>query len=334
MTRPIHLLLVIGLLLQVGCSTDPDGPVKVGGAGAHIGSTTAALAAATAANVYSAHRDSGRDWTEYRDALLKKNTSRLRANSASRVDCSQLPAAVFCRQVPAANADFSNVPAWSDGDIKAQFRATRDARFMHADGNPDFPRRTSWLYPDDGCFARAEIVSSMTGDAGKVKPYKLFSFGNLGVVTDNSQYGIVLWWFHVVPVVKSATSGKVYVLDAAIEPSHPLEWQDWLLKQVPSLSDVQVTVADSNAYYPDGPVTGNANQRVLAVDQMQGFYLGWEWDRQVALLRDPTRVLGDQPPWGPPKYYFTGSAADVIVSSCETCLGADALSARCATDCP
>jgi hypothetical protein len=56
-----------------------------------------------------------------------------------------------------ASLNFTNVPTWSDADIKAQFAAIRDKRYSpdSLDPSPN-PRRITWMYPNDGCFDRAE----------------------------------------------------------------------------------------------------------------------------------------------------------------------------------
>src|SRR3569623_2089413 len=58
-----------------------------------------------------------------------------------------------------ASLNFANVPTWTDADILAQFASTRDKRYItdSFDASPN-PRRITWMYPQDGCFDRAEQV--------------------------------------------------------------------------------------------------------------------------------------------------------------------------------
>ncbi len=207
-----------------------------------------------------------------------------------------------------ANANFKNVPTWSDADISAQFQAMRDTRYLYATSNPSFARRISWLYPQDGCQVRAELAASMAGDAGKVRPYKLFVFAVdqnsnslLRLYTANDPSGVVTWPWHVAPVVKN-TAGEPIVLDPAMEPCRPLPWKEWLANMVDDMSiydqpSCGVTVADSNAYDDMSLVTGNSNQRDDALYQEDNVYLDDEWNLQSTLLRNPTVVLGSAPPW-------------------------------------
>jgi hypothetical protein len=266
-------------------------PAPLASTPAPVANAPAALAVAPSVAVPSARREPAKDWKEY--AELAKTAAR--ANTAGRAAVGGLTvASVYDSRVAVASASLANVPVWSDADIWAQFRASRDARHMP---NSGYVRRPTWMYPDDGCWIRAELAAIAATEAGKPKPYKLFSFGSLNVSTTNAPGGSVSWWYHVVPVVKSASTGQAYVLDAAIDPTQPLPWQTWLLRQVPTLSSVQVTFADSGAYGPFDPVTGGVTPaKPTVVSDMQG-YMGAEWSRQVSLGRDPVTVLGYFPPW-------------------------------------
>lgn len=210
-----------------------------------------------------------------------------------------------------AEAYLAEAPTWTDAQILAQFAATRDARYLYDYDTPDFVRRLSWLYPDDGCYARAEQVSEMAEDAGLVKPYKLFAFSSLNVATPNHPDGSVSWWYHVVPVVKN-TAGEPIVLDAAISPCGPLKWKDWLATMVDDITvfnDVQggngVTVADDAAFYPGSLVEDDPNgsgadpttYELWSLEALQFGLLDAEWYRQGELSRDAATWLGASSPW-------------------------------------
>ncbi len=234
----------------------------------------------------SAKRDPNRSWREYAEAgqKLSAGTS-LRAAAA---------ASVYDSRTSVWSANTSNLPVWTDAQIWSLFRAARDNRHMSDSGG--FRRRPTWMYPDDGCWIRAELAAIAAVEAGLPKPHKLFSFGSLTVSTPNSPSGSVSWWYHVVPVVKR-TDGAVFVLDPAIDPTRPLGWGTWLLRQVTNLNNVEVTFADSGAYGPFDPVTGSTPpSKPTVISNMQG-YMSPEWSRQVALGRDPVVQLGYFPPW-------------------------------------
>ncbi|HKO53275.1 MAG TPA: protein-glutamine glutaminase family protein [Polyangiaceae bacterium] len=327
MKRITGLLLMVSSLVALSCSAEAEAPQSQG-VGDDTAPASSTLALEAAGTSISSKRDPSRHWQEYAQAYK-------RSAAASRSAAAAAAAAptVLESKVPTTSANFSSVPVWGDAEIKMQFRALRDIRFQYGSESPSFERRCSWLFPDYGCEARAELVASMAGDNGLTKPYKLFSFGDLQVSTANSPYGVVFWWYHVAPVVKSAASGTVYVLDPALEPTRPLEWQQWLLLQVAVLGDVQVTVADSNAYDPYEPVTGAANQRALALYKQASVHLNDEYNRQLELYREPDEVLGNNPPWPKEKSYYFGEPF-IMVPACRTCSGTDALSLRCALDCP
>lgn len=143
--------------------------------------------------------------------------------------------------------------------------------------------------------------------AGKVRPYKLFAFGNspfLRAYTNNDSSGVVSWTFHVVPIVKNS-AGQPIVFDAALSPCRPLPYKDWLALLVDSMSSYDdigsgngVTLADSWAFNPDSPVTGETPHKweTRSLND-ETFLVTEEWLTQSQLGRDPNVVLGATPPW-------------------------------------
>jgi hypothetical protein len=204
----------------------------------------------------------------------------------------------------------ATVPTWTDADILAQFASTRDTRYMTTSDHPGFQRRISWMYPDNGCFARAEQVNVRVVAAGKARPAKLFVFGaynrgaDLHVSTSNATSGSVNWQYHVVPVVKNS-AGEPIVFDAALSPCRPLPWKDWLLLMAPDLSFYDnlaanngITVASSGAYAPYSLVTGEQPHEQESLNDQIVSFLPAEWYRQETDMgRDPNVVLGSSPPW-------------------------------------
>jgi hypothetical protein len=213
-----------------------------------------------------------------------------------------------------ADLSFANVPTWSNADIWAYFTSTRDKRYMTAPSAPTFQRRITWLWPEDGCFARAEQVNAQIAQAGKVKPHKLFAFGNylryppgLRAGTDNTHEGYVEWGWHVVPVVKNS-AGEPIVFDAALSPCRPLPWKEWLALMVNDLSELDnlaegwgVALGDANAYNPESRMTGEPSH---TAESLLWFRenpiinpLVLEWDNLEGLGRNPSVLLGSSPPW-------------------------------------
>ncbi|MCB0378695.1 MAG: hypothetical protein KDD33_09400, partial [Bdellovibrionales bacterium] len=172
----------------------------------------------------------------------------------------------------------------------------RDLRFM--DTNPkseDDPlRRITWLYPDDGCYYRAGLFVDKARELGFEAPSRVFVFGNLTVKTNNHPDGEVSWWYHTAPIVRLGS--EVFVLDPAIQPQEPLPIADWILTQVPKLSEVSVSYCSGDTY---GPHSACDPSQLLTSESVSRslYFFQWEWDRQEDLGRDPEKVLGDEPPW-------------------------------------
>ncbi len=322
--KKTHLIGVCAVLVMAGCAQLTQESKNTGGPGPEP------PVFYTAQDQRSAIRFEGET---YEQAEARHDKLVMKHQPERSVPLLQASATVKNSKVAVADADLSKIPVWSDADIKAHFEYSRDLRFQTMSGGAaDFLRRLSWLYPDDGCYARAELVCTKAAEANKVRPYKLFSFGNLSVKTTNSSKGYVSWWYHVVPVVKSATTQEPMVLDAAIDPSKPLPWKDWLLKQVPSLASVRVTVADSNAYSPDSPAFGGANEAAQAKSAQEYTFLKYEWDRQVALGRDPYKVLGDAPPWTATPSDTTPPTASITTPEANSTLTGTVTLSATATD--
>jgi hypothetical protein len=228
------------------------------------------------------------------------------------------PAAVSVRdsKVKYDAFDYSAAPWWPDDQIKSQFAALRDQQYLTDTHNSDpSPRRISWLYPNDGCFSRAEEFDKEAQKAGRTRPYKLWAFGgdcwitaDLRVYTDNDPDGVVHWCYHVVPAVRN-DANELIVFDPAINPCRPMPYQEWLLTMQDSLAffdpavnpDYGVAISDSNAYWPSDPVTGGPDLTTdpTSTNDQQDTYLNDEWIRQEYQLpgRDAHLVLGDYPPW-------------------------------------
>lgn len=223
--------------------------------------------------------------------------SRLRAVDAQLPPSGQ---SVLDSAKPLSQLDFSSVPQWQQRPLQqllSVFQYVRDLRFVPWSGHQNFPRRSTWLYPDDGCFARAALVNQNLEKHKFVRPGKLFAFGDLKVKTPNAPGGSVSWWYHVVPIVR--VGQNVFVFDPAIEPDHPLTPKEWFAKMADSPQNLTASVCDSYAYAPSSPCfesdPRNASDTNAINDQMN--YLDSEWARIQDLGRDPQRELGDSPPW-------------------------------------
>ncbi len=257
------------------------------------------VGATYAANpLISAIRPEGTDFEEIIHTGLKLynlKIAKLHATSSS----SSTSDIAISHAAPLNDLDFSKLEAWSDyNEIVQAFELGRDERFMDWKvDTTDFLRRPTWLYPDDGCYARADVFRDhikTSGFTGKV--YKLFVFGNLKVRTSNHPSGFVSWWYHVVPLVYDGV--EAYVIDPAIDPSGPMLVDDWA-KSVDENNDAKIRFSlcqgESVSPYDACVKTSGDNAKYSYIDQ-KGFFNA-EWNRLIALKRNPIKELGDLPPW-------------------------------------
>lgn len=189
--------------------------------------------------------------------------------------------------------DESRVQTWNGSvDFETFFKNIRDERFLRKNSN--FPRRITWLYPDDGCFARAAIVSQKSKAFDYSGGSKIFAFGDLNVKTNNATFGYVTWWYHVASAYR--LQNTVYVIDPSIEPDRPLRLEEWL-SSMGDIHQIEVSICNAEAYHPGSPCNPKSSIFIqTASDDIEKF-LQPEWDRLEDLGRHPDKELGDEPPW-------------------------------------
>lgn len=185
------------------------------------------------------------------------------------------------------------VQEWpADKNLTEYFEQIRDERFIEE--NPEFPRRSTWLYPDDGCFARAAISSSRTEAMGLPVPTRVFVFGNLQVETKNTPWGSVTWWYHV--TVAYRIDEQVYVIDPSVLAERPLKLEEWL-DAMGDRSQMRVAFCTAGAYSPNSKCHGEVPLTYETALSSQSPYLRYEWRRLLDMNRNPNEELGDKPPW-------------------------------------
>lgn len=195
--------------------------------------------------------------------------------------------------VELSRLDTSVVQRWpGNADIREVFSNIRDERFMT--DSSGFKRRPTWLYPDDGCYARAELMSLRLKEKGLPQGNKIFVFGNLNVNTANSPSGYVNWWYHV--AVAYRIQDTIYVFDPAIEPREPLPMQVWFSK-MGNAADFRIAFCSANAFTPRSACNERSGMDLSAAMYQQGMFFGDEWQRLLSLNRNPSSELGDAPPW-------------------------------------
>jgi hypothetical protein len=115
------------------------------------------------------------------------------------------------------------------------------------------------------------------------------------VQTPYSSAGAVYWWYHVAVVVNYM--GTMYVLDPALKMDGPLLVDDWYNKMgnENSLSGI---VCNAYTYDPVDYCYKAMPKSDASAKRDQGEFLELEWQRMRILNFEPTKILGDTPPWG------------------------------------
>lgn len=177
-------------------------------------------------------------------------------------------------------------------ELENAFAKIRDERIIKSDVR--FPRRPTWLYPDDGCYARAELASNRLVQMGFDAPARIFAFGDLYVRTDNSPYGSVSWWYHVVVGYKFGS--EIYIMDPSIESKKILTLKQWT-SSMGDTATVELNICRSGAYSPNYDCNSNEQYGFdTAIREIKPF-LKSEWNRILNLHRNPEAELGENPPW-------------------------------------
>lgn len=195
---------------------------------------------------------------------------------------------------PLDQLDRSRASEWSSeiySPIEV-FHFIRDYRFMESI-HSSFSRRLSWLYPDDGCFARAEMMRLELEEKFGLKSSKLFIFGDLTVKTPFSPYGSVSWWYHVVPAFRQ--DQQVFVFDPALKFDRPMLLEEWLEVMGQNGKSPLLSLCAGAAYGPSSDCDSPIPDSGVASDQ--SYYLQMEEDRVLSLGHPVDQILKDLPPW-------------------------------------
>ena len=198
-------------------------------------------------------------------------------------------------QVPFDQLTFDSLPAVAHlSELQIIFERVREDRTWVWQEKPEFSRRIPWLYAEDGCYLRAELLVDRMKAWKYPIPNQIFVFGNLNF---SNQYGEFNWWYHVAPIVR--VDKDVFVIDPSLDFKKPLPLKDWILKVTDRLDSVQVAICGSGTLGPDedcslqSPALGAVTRESI----LQNF-LALEWNFLEEFLgTPPVRPLGDFPPW-------------------------------------
>lgn len=212
-----------------------------------------------------------------------------------------IPDTLWARESPLnqkaslAAIDFSLVPQVTTyEELMHMFYTVRDTRFLYEKELPDFGRRISWLYPDDGCFFRAEMTGIKLEKEQLIRPVKIFVFGDLMITTAYSSVGVVYWWYHVAAIVNYM--GSMYVIDPALNAMSPMLVDEWF-SAMGNSNDLTGIICNEYTYDPvDYCFKATAKSDVFVVRD-QASFLKKEWNRMTKLGFRPEHILGENPPW-------------------------------------
>jgi hypothetical protein len=104
-----------------------------------------------------------------------------------------------------------------------------------------------FLYPDDGCWARAHEMCRLMIASGD-QPRKIWIQGNLAVSSHNQPSCVVNWGWHVAPTVEVDISGtpQTYVIDPSLF-DEPVPLATW--KGIQGDPNATLTPSDASIYY-------------------------------------------------------------------------------------
>lgn len=157
------------------------------------------------------------------------------------------------------------IPEWLNtfAELEAFNKITREIRQYKNPNAKNYLRQAPWLYPIDGCYAKAAHVSAVLQERGQVAPGKIFAFGNLRVKSKYAAGGYAYWSYHVVSGYRF--DNKIYVFDPVASENEDgtnsglLTLQEWLTRISTDRSQVRVSICDSNAYDPASQCIGGEN---------------------------------------------------------------------------
>lgn len=217
------------------------------------------------------------------------------ANARPRVRDANAAAVAFASFQPPAMASWASME-----QVNQAFIYARDLKFLDwsAPNGTPFPRRSTWLFPDNGCFARSDLMVRNLQKMNYPEMKKVFSFGpgkltkyaKLGAMTKNHPLGVVAWRYHTAPVVRLGE--EYFVLDPSLSFDKPLPLAEWVALQHKTPDQVRVSFCSMGTYNVGaGACKAATPVKLTTVLNEQIKYLAKEWDRLLVLGRDPYAEL-------------------------------------------
>jgi hypothetical protein len=193
--------------------------------------------------------------------------------------------------------DISTLPEWSGSwnELIIEFERMRDERIYFDNKRPSFLRRSTWLYAEDGCYARAAHAVRSFSLRSFEPPGRIFAFGRLHFATPYQPGGFADWWYHVAAAYR--INNEAFVLDPSVEPRVPIPIELWLRSFIKKPTRAKVSICDSKAFAPRYVCRGGVPYSEQQAIESQRRLLPLEWRRLKRMGFDPELLLGEDPPW-------------------------------------
>jgi hypothetical protein len=237
----------------------------------------------------SAIRHPNQGWRDALEIQLRQNVS-FREQTANR--------SAMGESIPYQNGfDISYLPIWpgTEQQLQSAFEKMRDERIYKTATEPDFPRRSTWLYPRDKCYTRAGHAARSFENQNWIRPGKVFAFGDLSYKTEFDPRGATHWSYHVAAAYR--VGDRALILDPSVDFHRPVSLATWISLFSRQPYDVEIAVCDTYSYSAGSRCRGNGKISEERSMRQQIDLLSVEWNSLVNLDKNPTRLLGDQPPW-------------------------------------
>ena len=185
----------------------------------------------------------------------------------------------------------ASLPEWKRG-LPALISFAEKVRVLRKYTNPNpgnFRRRAPWLFPVDGCYAKAAHISAVASSMGHSRPGKVFAFGNLQYSTPFARNGRITYWsYHMAASYRIGS--VVYVIDPTITSKKVMPLVEWVKLISKEPQGVRVKLCDANSYSPYSKCLGGRGNGAY-LGHMRGV-LQQEWSHLIKLGYSPDAMLG------------------------------------------
>jgi hypothetical protein len=196
-----------------------------------------------------------------------------------------------------ADSSVKNLPEWTGTfeELQEVFEKVRDELAFPSPHNKNFKRRGPWLYPRDGCYAKAAHTAQSVERLGLVRPGKVFTFGHLRLKTPYDTKGWSFWSYHVGTAYRF--NNRVVVLDPGVNYKSIMYLEDWLAMTSKDPSKIRVKFCETFTYIPSQKCVGSRRGYEAGTFVHTRDILRREWNNILDLDMRPEKVLGPEPPW-------------------------------------